>query len=50
MCREKVFLNLLKQDDAGSPLRVQGKVARSSVLTRLLRITPACAGKRLTEE
>ena len=46
MCGEKRCSYTLRQSVAGSPPRVRGKVFTLSKSARLLRITPACAGKR----
>ena len=50
MCREKSVYSLHRYGGLGSPLRVQGKGKNNYSVTHKFRITPACAGKRITEE
>ena len=47
VCGEKPKLVLLSAVGSGSPPRVRGKVALALLLLSSMRITPACAGKRL---
>ena len=47
MCREKISRCVTLVSARGAPLRVQGKVKIQIHISLILRITPACAGKRL---
>ena len=47
MCGEKTLRSFSSRSHAGSPPRVRGKAARAAVNWVIVRITPACAGKRL---
>ena len=47
MCREKAFCQSIKTIGLGSPLRVQGKANFKAIQSPPIRITPACAGKRV---
>ena len=47
MCGEKLTGTSLYAGRQGSPPRVRGKVVVTGRIFRTLRITPACAGKRL---
>ena len=47
VCREKSSAELVSGDCEGSPLRVQGKVSPQELSKAAVRITPACAGKRV---
>ena len=47
VCGEKFVLHILTSFDKGSPPRVRGKAETLNSLTIAVRITPACAGKRL---
>ncbi len=49
MCREKTSYKERPTCKSKSPLRVQGKVDYAKSLNCPYRITPACAGKSLTE-
>ena len=40
---------ILEAEDEGSPPRVRGKGAPGSVASQRTGITPACAGKRVTD-
>ena len=48
VCGEKFTVIVAASVDLGSPPRVRGKVCARSRWTSAKRITPACAGKRLT--
>ena len=47
VCREKFSAVAMTDSNAGSPLRVQGKVVVLFALIVKTRITPACAGKSM---
>ena len=47
VCGEKHSSSFLQGEGEGSPPRVRGKDAASAACPRHLRITPACAGKRM---
>ena len=47
VCREKSSKEIITLSLIGSPLRVQGKVIEHCLFLVCLRITPACAGKRV---
>ena len=47
MCGEKIRLDSFYRNFQGSPPHVRGKVFGDNLIIMLLRITPACAGKRL---
>ena len=47
MCGEKAELELDEENILGSPPRVRGKVPPLILFVKYVRITPACAGKRL---
>ena len=47
MCGEKCVLVLVCSFQIGSPPHVRGKGVVPRIQTRLIGITPACAGKRL---
>ena len=48
VCGEKALNTVDKIADVGSPPRVRGKEAEAAVFVSWQRITPACAGKRIT--
>ena len=48
VCGEKPLYGQIYASDAGSPPRVRGKVCARSRWISAKRITPACAGKRLS--
>ena len=50
MCREKDGYKRTKIEHLGSPLRVQGKGLNLVYESECIRITPACAGKRMFAE
>ena len=50
VCGEKKKMNMRKDKRMGSPPRVRGKGAGFSFVPLILRITPACAGKRSTSQ
>ena len=47
VCGEKQMPIVKSSFELGSPPRVRGKVALITILSSRLRITPACAGKRI---
>ena len=49
MCGEKSRLGVVKQMPEGSPPHVRGKGGAPPLAFAEVRITPACAGKRLYE-
>ena len=49
VCGEKAGFCGVTVIETGSPPRVRGKVAAAFSLLRLERITPACAGKSITD-
>ena len=46
VCGEKTRMTLILALQLGSPPRMRGKDTRAALRARVLRITPACAGKR----
>ena len=50
MCGEKAARKIHKLVEQGSPPRVRGKVVHKTLSIYTVGITPACAGKRLTEQ
>ena len=46
VCGEKFIVDVLPKIDTGSPPRMRGKGSFVLLLGELIRITPACAGKR----
>ena len=49
MCGEKAELELDEENILGSPPRVRGKVPPLILFVKYVRITPACAGKRILD-
>ena len=47
MCGEKCMVSAILFAISGSPPHVRGKASSCSKILLLLRITPACAGKRI---
>ena len=47
---EKLFSAAANMQQLGSPPHARGKAFYSPFVSRYIRITPACAGKRLTAE
>ena len=49
VCGEKRAAMDSRKESGGSPPRVRGKEARFSKIVKSTRITPACAGKRISK-
>ena len=50
VCGEKLLLNVIPNSIKGSPPRVRGKGTEEIVVVQITGITPACAGKRPTQQ